>query len=160
MRKKIIFYFIVFTIIQVYSQNKLPQIILKNTEGRNVDISTIETNNVTIFSFWATWCVPCINELDAINDVYSDWQLETNVKIITIAIDDNRTISKVKPFVNGKEWNFTVLYDKNQELKRALNVSNIPYLIIVKNNKIVYTHMGYTPGSEIELFEKIKQYAF
>ena len=31
-----------------------------------------------ILSFWATWCVPCINELDALNEVYDELSNKLN----------------------------------------------------------------------------------
>ena len=96
-------------------------------------------------------------ELDAINDVYSDWQEETNVKLIAVSIDDSRTISRVKPMVNGKGWEYEILYDTNHEFKRALNIVSVPYVIIVKNKEIVYKHSGYTSGSEYEIYEEIKK---
>lgn len=159
MNKIIIFCFILFTFNQIQGQKTLPQISLKNTEGNLVNVSEIDTSNVTVFSFWATWCIPCINELDAINEYYNLWQVKTNVKIIAVSIDDSRSVSRVKPLVNGKEWEYQILLDTNQEFQRAVNATSIPYVLIVKNNKIVYTHSSYFPGSEIELFEKIKKYA-
>lgn len=143
----------------IFSQDNLPKISLKNNQGKSIDIAEIDTNKVTVFSFWATWCIPCLNELDAISEIYNDWQEETNVKIIAVSIDDTRSSSRVKPLVNSKNWEYEILFDTNQEFKRAVNATSIPYLIIVKNNKIVYSHAGYTPGFVIELYEKIKEYA-
>jgi peroxiredoxin len=101
--------------------------------------------------------VPCINELDAINEEYIDWQDETNVKLYAVSIDNARTQSRVKPLVNGKGWEYEVLLDTNEDFKRFVNANSVPYVIIVKNGEIVYKHSGYTPGSEVELFEKIKE---
>ena len=148
-----------FTLLQINAQSTLPQLSLKDTQGKSIDLSEIDTNTVTVFSFWATWCVPCINELDAINDEYIDWQDETDFKIIAVSIDDTRTSSRVAPLVNGKGWEYQVLLDTNQDFMRSVNATTVPFLIIVKNNKIVYSHSGYTPGSEIELLEKIKEFA-
>lgn len=142
----------------IFSQSDLPKISLKDLQGKRIDIASINTNKVTVFSFWATWCIPCINELDAISEIYHDWQNETNVKIIAVSIDDMRSKSRVKPFVNSKNWEYEILFDTNQVFKRAINATSIPYLIIVKNNEIVHVQSGYTPGSEIELYEKIKEY--
>lgn len=160
MKIKIIIFLVFLCHIQIYSQDKLPQIILKNIQGKRIDISKIDTNNLTIFSFWATWCVPCINELDAINELYMEWRNETSVKIIAVSIDDTRSASRVRPLVNSKNWEYEILFDTNQEFKRTMNATSIPYLIIVKNNKIVHTQSGYTPGSETALYEKIKEYAY
>jgi len=149
--------FIFLTLSSSFAQEKLPNIVLKNLDGKSINVSEIKTENVTVFSFWATWCVPCINELDAINEEYIDWQDETNVKLYAVSIDNARTQSRVKPLVNGKGWEYEVLLDTNEDFKRFVNANSVPYVIIVKNGEIVYKHSGYTPGSEVELFEKIKE---
>jgi len=50
-----------------------------------------------------------------------------------------------------------VLLDSNQELKRALSIVNVPYTIVLKNNKIVHVSNGYSQGSEEELYQKLKE---
>ena len=61
-----------------------------------------------VLDFWATWCKPCVNELTAISEHYEEWQKETGVKIVAISVDDARTMANVKPFVNGKGWDYEV----------------------------------------------------
>jgi hypothetical protein len=59
--------------------------------------------------------------------------------------------------VNGKGWDYTILLDNNNQLQRSLGASTIPLTMIVKNNKIVYRHTGYSSGVEFELFQKIRE---
>ena len=58
---------------------------------------------------------------------------------------------------SGYGWSdFTVLYDKNQDFKRALNVNLVPQVFVVDaTGNIVYSHTGYNPGGEAELFQQI-----
>lgn len=136
---------------------ELPSLTLKDLDGNNTDLNTlVEGENVFVFSFWATWCVPCINELDAISEVYEDWQDETKVRLIAIATDDTRTKKRIRPMVNGKGWEYLVLYDDNQDLKRALNITTLPHTLVLKNQKIIHRRTGYNPGVEDELYEIIK----
>ncbi|WP_299119676.1 TlpA disulfide reductase family protein [uncultured Winogradskyella sp.] len=140
------------------AQNDLPNIDLTSIDGKTVALEDVTNKDgITIISLWATWCVPCLKELDAISDIYDEWQDETNVKLLAISVDDSRTVKRVKSMVNGKDWDYTVLLDKNSDLKRALNASSIPLTILVKDGKIVYEHSGYSPGAELELYEKIKE---
>ena len=44
--------------------------------------------------------------------------------------------------------------DENSELAKSLNISSIPFVMIVADGKTVYSHTGYTPGSERLLVEK------
>lgn len=144
----------------VFAQDQLPQMQIETLNGDDISLQSISENDqLVIVSLWATWCVPCKNELDAINDVYEDWVDETNVKLYAISVDDSRTVKRVRPLVSGKGWEFDILLDTNSDLKRQLNAPTIPVTLLVKNNKILFRHSGYTPGSEDELYEKIKEFS-
>jgi len=143
----------------LFSQD-LPNIALKDLEGASVNVQELSnSDDVKILAFWATWCVPCINELDAISEIYEDWQDETNVELIAISTDDSRTKKRIRPLINGKDWDYTVLLDDNQDLKRALNISILPHVLVVKNGNILYRKTSYTPGSEDELFEIVQKHS-
>jgi peroxiredoxin len=140
------------------SQNIVPNTKLKNLEGEFIYTNDVLTeNNFYIVSFWATWCIPCINELDAIVDIYEELEKD-NVEVIAISTDDARTKKRVRPMINGKDWNFKILLDENHDLKRALNIVGIPHTIITKGTKIIYRRIGYSPGEEVDLFEFIREY--
>ncbi|OMP31744.1 TlpA disulfide reductase family protein [Mangrovimonas sp. DI 80] len=142
------------------AQDVLPNLQLENLEGKTIALQDISKDGqLIVVSLWATWCVPCKNELDAIGEVYADWMDETNVKLYAISVDDSRTVKRVKPLVSGKGWEFEVLLDTNGDLKRLLNAPTVPVTLIVKDNKILFRHSGYAPGSEEELYEKIKEFS-
>ena len=147
---------LIFTITQgVYSQDIMPSVYIKNISGKSINSkTTYNKKGLTVYSFWATWCVPCINELDNIHKEIEKWN-EANVKIIAISTDDSRTKRRIRPLVNGKKWGFEILLDENQALKRALNISGIPHTIVTKGNRIIYRKMGYKPGEENDLYEFI-----
>lgn len=146
------------TTISTFSQKKLPDLSLITLEGKTVSLNSdfSEKDKIYIFSFWATWCAPCVNELDEMNDLQDDWKKVVNFEIIAVATDDSKTQKRVKPLVNGKGWSYKVLLDTNQDFKRSLSIANIPYIVVVKNNKIVHIQNGYVPGSEADLFEILK----
>ncbi|MGB0892225.1 MAG: TlpA family protein disulfide reductase [Flavobacteriaceae bacterium] len=158
--KKILTIVCILIYTSIFSQKTIPSINLTTLKGKSVNIEKeISKDKITVLSFWATWCVPCINELDVIMETYEDWQDETGVEIIAISIDDSRTQKRIKPLVNGKDWDYKILIDKNQELKRMLNISVIPHVVILKGSKILYRHTGYAPGAEDELYKKIKEFS-
>ncbi|QAA82866.1 TlpA family protein disulfide reductase [Aequorivita sp. H23M31] len=143
-----------------FSQNEVPNIDLKTMDGKTFNSQDLaKEGKVTVISLWATWCVPCLKELDAINEIYPDWQAETNVELFAISVDDSRTVKRVKPLISGKGWDYTILLDTNNDFKRALGAATVPLTLLVKDNQIVFRHSGYSPGAEYELYEKIKEFS-
>ena len=140
------------------SKSTVPSVSVKTLTNQTIDIQEVlNKEGYTIISFWATWCKPCISELSAINDEYIDWQEETGVKVIAISIDDARSKIRIPTIVNGKNWEFEVYSDENSDLKRALNVQNIPHTFIVDTKgEIVWQHTSYNPGDEAKYIEFIK----
>ena len=142
------------------SQSDLPNVNLKTLTGKSTSIKKIaQKNELIIISLWATWCVPCKNELDAVAEVYDEWMTETDVVYYAVSIDDSRTSKRIKPMVNGKDWEFEILLDENSDLKRAFGVSTVPYTTIIKNGRVVYKHTGYTPGYEDELYNQLLKFS-
>jgi peroxiredoxin len=156
--KKCIYLLVFGVFFSVNAQKEMPNISLKSNDNKSINLlkDFAEQDKIYVFSFWATWCAPCISELEAINELYEGWQKELKVEVIAVSIDDARTAKRVKPLLKGKNWPYKVLLDTNQDLKRALSIVNVPYTIVVKNQKIVHIQNGYTQGEEKELFEKLK----
>ena len=150
---------LLFCLANAVAQKTIPNIDLKNIEGQSVNINRdfAEKDKIYVFSFWATWCAPCINELEAISEQYDQWQKEVKVEVIAVATDDARTQKRIKPLLNGKDWKYKILLDTNQDFKRAMGIVNIPYTIVLKNKQIVHIQNGYAPGEEKELFKILKK---
>ncbi len=138
---------------------QLPKVNVKTIDGGSLRMDTLSNGGKPfIISFFATWCKPCNRELDAISEVYEEWQEETGVKLYAISIDQAQNIHKVKPLVDAHGWDYDVLLDTNGDLKRALGIQMIPFVLVCDGNgKIVYKHNGYTDGAETELIEKVKE---
>ncbi len=137
----------------------IPSVDIKTLDGKTINTASFDNNgDPIVISFWALWCKNCIKELEAISEIYEDWQDETNVKLIAISIDDSRNTSKLKPFVNTKGWEYEIYHDPNSDFKRALGINQIPHTFLLNGkNEIISEHVGYTDGQEEELFDKIKK---
>jgi peroxiredoxin len=143
-----------------FPQGVIPAGRVQDLNGKWIQSNKLATpGKCLILSFWATWCKPCIKELSAIYDNLPDWQKETGVELVAVSIDDSRSSAKVAPFVAGRGWDFRVVLDANGDLKRALNVINVPHTFLYDGEgKLVWQHTTYAEGDEAELFKKIKEF--
>ncbi|MBP3439889.1 MAG: TlpA family protein disulfide reductase [Tidjanibacter sp.] len=138
---------------------QIPSVKVENGKGKVVNTSSlVDGKTPMIISFWAVTCKPCIQELDAINEVLPDWLDVADFRVVAVSTDDSRFTAQARALAEGHGWgDFTLLYDKNGDFKRAMNVQYTPQVYVVdKNGKIVYSHTGYTQGGENELFKVIK----
>tara|TARA_R100000152_G_C6622341_1_gene72630 strand:+ start:103 stop:579 length:477 start_codon:yes stop_codon:yes gene_type:complete len=155
--KNLIYIFILSTQILM---SQIASIDVKTLNNTIINTSQFNNNdNLIIISFWATWCKPCISELENIHEVYEDWQEETNVKLIAISVDNSRSQMKVKPMVNAKGWEYEVYIDSG-EFMRSMSVNIIPHTFLLNSDKkIIYSHVGYNEGDEEELYKIIETYS-
>ena len=140
---------------------QVPSVTVENVKGEAFNTKTLlKEGRPMIISFWSTSCKPCIRELDAIYDALPDWLEEADFGVVAVSTDDSRLIAKAKSFAEGRGWGdeYTLLFDKNQDFMRAMNVSVVPHVFVVDaKGKVVYSHTSYVPGNELELFDAIKK---
>ncbi len=138
---------------------QMPDIMVENAKGEQVNFQSFGEKKVPlIVTFWSMSCSPCIQELNAIDIVWDEWREQAEFELVAVSVDDARQTTKARAFVSGRGWadNFTMLYDKNKDLMRALNVVREPQVFIFdKDGNIVYSHTSYVAGTEQEYIEKI-----
>lgn len=140
---------------------QVPSVTVEDSKGESFNTKELlKEGTPMIISFWSTSCKPCIRELDAVYDALPDWLEEADFRVVAVSTDDSRLLAKAKSFAEGRGWGeeYTLLFDKNQDFMRAMNVSVVPHVFVVDaQGKIVYSHTSYVPGNELELFEAIKK---
>lgn len=140
---------------------QVPSVTVETVKGESFDTADLlEEGKPMIISFWSTSCKPCIHELDAIYDALPDWLEEVDFNVVAVSVDNSRLLSKAKSFTQGRGWgeDFILLFDKNEDFKRAMNVAMVPHVFVVdKKGKVVFSHTSYVQGGEVELLEALKK---
>lgn len=138
------------------SAQRLPDVKIENAEGKMVSARSLAGKKPLVISYWSIACKPCIQELNALNDQFEEWREKVDFDVVAVSVDDVRLKARAKAKAASMGWNFICLYDTNQALKRAMNVSLTPQSFVVDaDGEIVFSHSGYTPGSEQLLLDKL-----
>ena len=135
--------------------NHLPNMKFKDMKNKRQELSQYYNDGPILLNIWNLACEPCkkeMKELDKLNIKYGPQGFE----VVSINIDNTRSMSKVKSYVNSQKYSFTVLSDPKAEFFRKMGGKVMPFVIIADTTgKIINRHVGYNPGDEIRLEKEI-----
>jgi peroxiredoxin len=90
-----------------------PKLSLKDVDGKTQTLSDYR-GKIVVLNFWATWCVPCKEEMPFFVEAQKKYG-QRNVVILAASLDDDRTKKYVRKFVQAYKMDFTVLLDATAE---------------------------------------------
>lgn len=146
-------------VLPLYGQtlDQAPRFHAESLDGEAVSLDSLLENGPVFVSFWALWCKPCIRELDDLKAIWEEHH-ERGFEIVAISQDGPRSVSRVKPMVRSKGWDYTVLLDPDKELSRAFQVIALPTSFLIDTDgKVVRAQQGYKPGMEETLEKEIRE---
>lgn len=154
--------FLLFLLISCFTQWIAAQNFFSDIELRNVDGNIVKSGNIfsqnhpVVMIFWNSYNPRCCDNLENMQSAWISRLKESGVNLVAVSIDCRGSYSYVKPFIQGKEWEFDIYIDTNGDFKRALGVTDAPYtLLFDKNQKLICRHQGYCSGNEDMVCEKI-----
>ena len=153
----------------VFSELKVgdpaPTFYIRTLEEKNFFMSdTLKHDKPIILSFFATWCIPCWEEipvLDSVRQEFPDMKfylvdvsgLNTNGKAM---IEDSLMVAKM---INFLKVDILVLMDIYGKTAEKYNIKELPTLVVIDPKGIIsYMHSGYKQGDENELISILNGY--
>jgi peroxiredoxin len=135
--------------------DRAPDFVLRDLNGENYQLAKNFGKGPILINFWATWCAPCLDEMKKLKAIHQEFS-RAGLTILSISIDDPKTVGKVKSFVNTNRYPFKFLLDTNNEAFKRYQGVNVPFsLLLDRQGRVVYTHTGYRKGDEKKLQEQI-----
>lgn len=126
----------------------MPEFRLPNEQGQNVTLEELLGRGPILIDFWADYCQPCKLAMPALNELALKYD---SLTVVLVSIDAPKMQTKAKTYLKSKDFRFVTLFDADKILAKKLNVVNPPHTFILDNSgEIVYTHLGYEPGTEAE----------
>lgn len=109
--------------------SEAPNFTLKDLEGRPVSLKDFKGKGLLI-NFWATWCVPCVAEMPALEKLYQELKGD-GIIVVGINFDPPENAAGVKEFIRDKGITFPILLADSIELANAWGVSGFPESFLV-----------------------------
>ena len=147
-------------VIFVFSQNSsLPAIDIYTLDGATIKANAISNEGkLMIIVFWKTYNKDGSNQVMMLNDVYQKKLLEKDVKFIAICTDCIGRTDHIKPIVSGQDIEMEVFVDKNGDLRRAMNIPQTPFTMLLDKQMNVHCkYAGYCANGDEMICKKIEE---
>jgi peroxiredoxin len=130
---------------------------LRSIDGRSVRLSDYLGKDVVLLNFWATWCVPCLGEMPELEKLHQKYK-DQGLTIIGISMDGPETVANVDSTVRRYGVSYPVVLDEETRVVAAYNPTrDAPFAVLIdRTGRIVETTLGYAPGDEVELEQKLQ----
>ena len=130
----------------------------QTTTGKNIEISKLKSP-VVIYNFWASWCIPCMQEIPSMVALKKKFKDE-EVLILAFNTDEQdqlKNIDKTIKKLNLKN-EFQVIPDVGTKIAESFKFSAIPVTIIFNHGKVVYFSNGPMDFNSEEMLLNFKKW--
>lgn len=133
------------------SQGALMAMTLPDAEGHPHTLAEWQGRPIVI-NFWATWCLPCVEELPTLSQFASQPEF-ADVAVIGIAMD---TPQAVQTFLKTHHLSYPVLQEsqgigENLQSRLGNPVGSLPFSAVInRQGRVVETRLGPWKKGELE----------
>ena len=108
---------------------------------------------VVLVNFWATWCVPCREEMPSFERLRASLEGQ---KVAVLAVNLAEPESRIRKFLETVPVRFPVLLDRDGTTARAWQARMLPATYIIgPDGKVRYRHIGELDWSSAEVRELV-----
>ncbi|MEP1422663.1 MAG: TlpA disulfide reductase family protein [Erythrobacter sp.] len=88
-------------LVRAFAGTELPELQFGDPEGNTLNLGELDTP--VLVNLWATWCVPCVVEMPALDQLAAE--MDGELKVLTIS-QDNRGADVVVPFFAQRDFQY------------------------------------------------------
>ena len=141
-----------------------PTFYAKTLENKSFFLSdSLKKNtNPFVFSFFATWCIPCRKEIPALDTIRTKFPTIDFYLINVSGLQQGKRVLKedpilVKKLIQSLGTTMPVLMDKYGNAAQKYDALILPKLVVIDSGRIAYAHTGYEEGDEKKLIEILNE---
>lgn len=127
--------------------HRAPAVSLEMLDGSRVDLATVLGKRPVYLKFWATWCVPCREQMPHLEETFRAHGDELAVFAVDVGIDD--PIEGVRDLVAAKRLGVPVAYDRDGSVAEQFHLDVTPQHILIDRAGVV-RYVGHKVTPELE----------
>ena len=139
-------------VLKPWSGGATPPLELEDLKGGRHRLADYR-GKVVLINFWATWCVPCREEMPSIERLRASLE---NRPFAVLAVNLAEPETRIAKFLEAVPLGFPILLDRDAKAARAWQAKMLPATYIVgPDGAIRYRHLGELDWSKPEVREEI-----
>ena len=121
---------------------------VRSIDLRQLDQMIASDSGRCAIVFMAAWCMPCIEELPAVNALYKKYS-PAGLHILGLSLDYSGP-QAMQPFIDHHKVQFPVYWVGEKAIK-TYQIRGIPLILLIKNGKITERIVGKRGKKELDL---------
>lgn len=109
---------------------------LQDLDGRKYSLKEMRGQRVVHVVFWATWCVPCLQEIPHLRATYEKYR-DRGLQVLGVVVNMNQTPDTVRAVAHDLKVNYPILWDEDGETQDRYKVAYIPQNFLVGRDGII-----------------------
>ena len=138
------------------SRHTAPDFVSENLRGGNTGLVDYK-GKVVLLNFWATWCMPCREEMPGMETLWKKYK-EQGLVIAAVSVDEGSR-GRIETFSKILDLSFPILLDPESKVSDLYKVSDMPTSFLIDRNGKIISHIvgteEWTSPEAIELVEKL-----
>jgi thiol-disulfide isomerase/thioredoxin len=117
---------------------ELKHVTLKTIDGQEIHLDDYIGKKPVYFKFWASWCIPCRQQMPHLERIYQTYGKQ--IEVLAINLNVNDTLETVK--ATQREFGLTmpIIQDKGGLLAQTFDLRATPYHVLLnKQGQVIYT---------------------
>ena len=113
-----------------------PAMVLKTIDGQTIDLGKLYGKKAVYLKFWATWCVPCREQMPHLQRTYEEAGPDMAVIAIDVGFDDS--VEEVRKYRHDVGLTMPIVFDDGS-LGEAFHLRVTPqHVVIGRDGRILY----------------------
>ena len=131
-----------------------PGFTLQSLDGQQVSLASLK-GKVVMVNFWATWCVPCRQEMPHLQALYERYN-SLGFELLAVNVEKDNA-EGARKWLEETPVTFPVLFDPNNQVTKLYKVQTMPSTVMVaRDGTMRFIHHGYKPGYEGEYQTQVR----
>jgi peroxiredoxin/quercetin dioxygenase-like cupin family protein len=116
---------------------RAPELKLRTLDGKTIDLAKLYGKKAVYLKFWATWCVPCRQQMPHFQHAFET--AGPDMEVIAVNVGFNDSVDEIRKVQQQEHLTMPIVFDQDGSIGAAFNLRVTPqHVVIGRDGRIQY----------------------